>query len=266
MYPIKQSTSTPILIFAHDVNGDGVIGLVDGGFTKRISKNGGAFGAMTVTITEAENGFYSLTLSTSHTDTVGIMTVCITHGSIKQINLQWRIEARLIDDLATPTNITAATGIVLSGVTHTGAIIPTITTLTGHTPQTGDSYALANGANGFAAIAGKTGNLPSDPADESLIIAATDAIVSLINAGITLTSGERTTLAGVINTTQMTESYRAYGAAPTLAQALCEILAHNGEAAISGTTKTIKKFNGTTTAETFTLDSATAPTAITRAT
>ena len=32
--------------------------------------------------------------------------------------------------LATPTNITAATGIVLSGVTHTGAVIPTVTTLT----------------------------------------------------------------------------------------------------------------------------------------
>jgi len=32
--------------------------------------------------------------------------------------------------LATPTNITAATGIVLSGVTHTGAIIPTVSTVT----------------------------------------------------------------------------------------------------------------------------------------
>ena len=42
--------------------------------------------------------------------------------------------------LATPTNITAATGVVLSGVTHTGAVIPTVSALTGHTPQTGDSY------------------------------------------------------------------------------------------------------------------------------
>ena len=43
--------------------------------------------------------------------------------------------------LATPTNITAATGVVLAGVTHTGAVIPTVTTLTGHTAQTGDSFA-----------------------------------------------------------------------------------------------------------------------------
>lgn len=77
--------------------------------------------------------------------------------------------------------------------------------------------------------------------------------------------GDIPTVAAIL-TTQMTESYRADGAAPTLAQALCEVLAHSGEAAISGTTKTIKKFDGTTTAETFTLNSSTAPTAITRAT
>ncbi|MDQ5960405.1 MAG: hypothetical protein QG592_1488 [Pseudomonadota bacterium] len=53
---------------------------------------------------------------------------------------------------ATPTNITAASGITLAAVTHTGAVIPTVTTLTGHTAQTGDTYALANGATGFAAI------------------------------------------------------------------------------------------------------------------
>ena len=35
--------------------------------------------------------------------------------------------------LATPTNITAATGIVLSGVTHTGAVIPTVSAVTGLT-------------------------------------------------------------------------------------------------------------------------------------
>jgi hypothetical protein len=32
--------------------------------------------------------------------------------------------------VASPTNITAATGVVLSGVTHTGAVIPTVTNLT----------------------------------------------------------------------------------------------------------------------------------------
>ena len=72
--------------------------------------------------------------------------------------------------------------------------------------------------------------------------------------------------ATAVLTTQMTESYRANGAAPTLAQAQFETIAHLGEAAISGTTKTIKKIDHLTTAETFTLDSATDPASITRAT
>jgi hypothetical protein len=81
-----------------------------------------------------------------------------------------------------------------------------------------------------------------------------------------LTGGERTTLAGVINTTAIVESYRANGAVPTPAQFMSEVLAHLGESSISGTTKTLKKLDHSTTAETFTLDSATTPAAVTRAT
>ena len=47
---------------------------------------------------------------------------------------------------ATPTNITAATGIVLSGVTHTGAVIPNVTlvaTTTALTGKTGFSLSAA---------------------------------------------------------------------------------------------------------------------------
>ena len=67
-------------------------------------------------------------------------------------------------------------------------------------------------------------------------------------------------------TTQITEAYRANGAAPTMAQFMSEVLAHLGEAAISGTTKTILGFDHSTPAETFTLDDATNPSSITRAT
>lgn len=66
---------------------------------------------------------------------------------------------------ASTTNITAATGVVLSGVTHTGAVIPTVSTLTGHTAQTGDTYALANGANGFVATKADTAAILVDTAE-----------------------------------------------------------------------------------------------------
>ncbi len=69
-----------------------------------------------------------------------------------------------------------------------------------------------------------------------------------------------------ILTTQMTESYAADGAAPTLAQALMMIQQMLGDFAISGTTLTVRKVDGATAAATFTLDSASAPTSLTRAT
>lgn len=100
MYPLKKNTAITIPIFAHDANGDAVTGLVNGDFTKRISKNGGAFGAMTVTITEMENGFYSLPVSTSHSDTNGILTMLFT-STAKQINIQFRVSTNGLDDTAT---------------------------------------------------------------------------------------------------------------------------------------------------------------------
>jgi hypothetical protein len=80
-----------------------------------------------------------------------------------------------------------------------------------------------------------------------------------------LASDAATEIATAVLTTSMNESYRAAGVAPTLAQAAFELVAHMGDSAISGTTKTLKKIDGTT-AKTFTLDSATTPTSITEAT
>lgn len=60
---------------------------------------------------------------------------------------------------------TAAGLVTLAAVTHTGAVIPTVSTLTGHTAQTGDTYALANGANGFAAIKAQTAAIETDTAE-----------------------------------------------------------------------------------------------------
>lgn len=80
-----------------------------------------------------------------------------------------------------------------------------------------------------------------------------------------LATNAATEIATAVYTGQMTESYRAAGVAPTLAQVAFELIAHMGDSSISGTTKTLKKLDGTT-AKTFTLDSATTPTSITEAT
>ena len=101
MYELKQSTAITIPFFAFDSNGDGVTGKVDGDWTKRISKGGGAFAAMTVTITEMENGWYSLPIGAGHVDTLGVLSMSFSATGVKRVNLQWRVEARIIDDLAT---------------------------------------------------------------------------------------------------------------------------------------------------------------------
>ena len=136
--------------------------------------------------------------------------------------------------LATPTNITAATGIVLSGVTHTGARIPNVT-------LTDTATNLTNAAT--------SGDLTQTMKNSVTAIVPTAA----------------QNFAAVL-TTALTESYAAGGAAPTLAQAILLIQQSLHEFAIASTTRTVKKLDGSTTAATFTLNSATAPTATTRAT
>lgn len=76
---------------------------------------------------------------------------------------------------------------------------------------------------------------------------------SLSNAGI-----------DALFTRQLTESYAADAAAPTVAQALMLIQQTLGDFSISGTTLTVKKVDGSTTAASFTLNDSSAPTAITR--
>ena len=139
-----------------------------------------------------------------------------------------------ISGLATPTNITTATGIVLSPVTHTGARIPNVT------------------------LTDTTTNLTNAPTSGDL----TATMKSSVTAAVPTAAQN---FAAVL-TTALTESYAADNTAPTLAQAIMLIQQSLHEFAINSTTRTVKKLDGSTTAATFILDSATAPTSTTRAT
>lgn len=67
-------------------------------------------------------------------------------------------------------------------------------------------------------------------------------------------------------TTALTEAYRSTGATGTAAQLLYEILQNLTEFSNVGTTKTVKKLDGSTTAKTYTYNDANNPTSITEAT
>lgn len=158
----------------------------------------------------------------------------------------------------------------------------------------GDTTALTDLATGLGAVKAKTDNLPTDPADQSLVDAAiaavqadTDNIQTRLPAALvggrmdssvgamasdTLTAAALavdavTEIVTGVLTTQMTESYAADGVAPTLAQSLFQLLGREYEFSISGDTLTVKKLDGTTTAMTFTLAPPGGPySSITRAT
>jgi hypothetical protein len=97
----------------------------------------------------------------------------------------------------------------------------------------------------------------------TLLDTGTDGVI--VNAAGLATDAVNEIADGLL-TRQMTEAYNADGAAPTTAQALFMILQSLTEFAIASTTITVKKLDGSTSAATFTLDSATTPTSRTRAT
>jgi hypothetical protein len=106
-----------------------------------------------------------------------------------------------------------------------------------------------------------TVTLPTAPTDWITADALKADAVTEIQSGLASQTSVNNLLV-----TALTESYASVGTVPTLTQALLMILAHMERRSISGTTETVKKVDGTTTAATYTLDSATAPTSITRAT
>jgi hypothetical protein len=96
----------------------------------------------------------------------------------------------------------------------------------------------------------------------------TGAVGSVTGAvgSVTGAVGSVTAAVTVDGTSALTEAYPAKNGALTLATALYNILQHLEEASIAGTTKTVKKRDQSTPAETLTLDDPTNPTSITRAT
>lgn len=189
-----------------------------------------------------------------------------------------RINAN-VDRIDSDATAAANAALALNGTGYgfTGCVIPTVTTLTGHTPQTGDAFARLGAPAGASvsadvaaigvlatAILEDTGTTLDTAVAAILADTGTDGVVvataskggyALSNDGI-----------DALYTRQLTEAYAADGAAPTVAQALMQIQQMLTEFGISGTTMTVKKLDGTTTAFTLTLNDGSAPTALTRAT
>ena len=124
--------------------------------------------------------------------------------------------------------------------------IPTNSELTAALSSLATASALSTVASNVNGIKAKTDLIPAGgfPANfSSLSINASGQVV--------LPATQHTSIADAVLTRQMTESYRANGAAPTLAQGMCELLAHHGEAENAGNEKTIRKLDHTSQAMKF---------------
>jgi len=74
---LKQSTARNLSVFMTD-SADHITGKTGLTLTITAGKNGAAFASISPTVTEIANGWYSLALTTSHTDTLGDLALHIT--------------------------------------------------------------------------------------------------------------------------------------------------------------------------------------------
>lgn len=74
---LKQSTARNLLVFMTD-SADHVTGKASLTLTITASKDGAAFASISPTVTELSGGWYSLALTSSHTDTLGDLALHIT--------------------------------------------------------------------------------------------------------------------------------------------------------------------------------------------
>lgn len=161
MRNLKQSTATDRLVFMTD-SGDHVSGKAGLTLTITASKAGAAFGSISPTVTERGNGWYSVALTSSHTDTLGDLALHITGTGADPADLLFNVTANILGDTL-PANVTQIGGgaqsatdlkdLVDTGYDPATHKLEEVKVLTGHTAQTGDGYAvLNNGTYGNSAL------------------------------------------------------------------------------------------------------------------
>lgn len=180
MASLKQSTAYTRMFLLVD-SADHVTGKTGVTPTVTLSKAGGAFGAAGGTITEVASGFYKIALTTTDTNTLGDLAYHATGTGCDPTDFVDQVSARLFDDLASPTNITAGT-------------ITTVTNLT-NAPTAGDLTATMKASVTTAATAATpvaasvTGNVGGVATDGVSAAAVSAAAVTKIQSGLSTYAG-----------------------------------------------------------------------------
>lgn len=121
---LKQSTARNRAIFMVDET-DHVSGLAGLTLTITASKNGGAFASVSPTVTDRGNGWYSLALTTSHTDTLGDLALHITSTGADPTDLVDEVLVQLPGELTAADVLTQASAALTATVADS---VPTVGT------------------------------------------------------------------------------------------------------------------------------------------
>lgn len=173
---LKANTAVDVLIgpFVDDTDGKTAeTALTLSQADIKLSKNGQTLAQKSDVTAAAHdaNGYYNCELDTTDTNTEGTITLIVHETGALPVRHEYMVLAEAAYDSlfaakdtgymdvnikAISEDTTAADNAELAfdgtGYGFTNCTIPTVTTLTGHTVQTGDTYPLASGAAGFSAI------------------------------------------------------------------------------------------------------------------
>ncbi len=96
MRKAKQSTAKNVMVLMVDST-DHITGKAGLTLTITASKDGGAFGSIAPAVTERGNGWYSLALTASHTDTLGDLALHISGAAADPADMVLLVEAGATD-------------------------------------------------------------------------------------------------------------------------------------------------------------------------
>lgn len=188
---------------------------------------------------------------------------------LKYLQLLFRSDAAIATDNATElTELNASGG---SGVGDASNQTDSLEALRDNTGTAGAGLTAIDLPDQTMNITGNiTGNLSGSVGS---VTGAVGSVTGNVGGNVTGSVGSLATQAkadvnaevvDVLRTDTIPDSYAADGAQPTIAQAILAIQQYLQERSVSGTTVTVKKPDGSTTAMTFTLNDATSPTSQTR--
>jgi hypothetical protein len=234
-----------------------------GGGTTLVNKNSGG-------ATHIANGVYSAVIDATDTDTLGDLVIyCHPTGALAT-KLEYTVlpaasyDALIVNGLNDISSAQVNTQVDTALTDYDG---PTNAEMIARTLVSANYFDPATDAVANVTLVGTTTTNTDMRGTNSALPAS--SYTAPDNAGITSNGNAISALNNIsvtdVLTTQMTESYASDGTAPTLAQAIFLSMQNLQDFSFAGTTQTVKRIDGSTTAATYTLDDAASPTSKTRA-